>query len=203
MGKGGRFGKYGETKRIARLRQARALGGRAGRREGDLSGPPGIRRERTVHRKQITLREAGKADTDFIRHLSRKVFRIYGPYEELLPLWFESGIAVTLLASMGRRPVGFAMLGRPSEDWHLSLAGELLAIAVEPKRHRSGIGDLLMAKVIERAQKLNMETLILHTAPRNLAAKRLFEKHGFVLSEVKKGFYPEGQDALMMKRDIH
>ncbi len=202
MGKGGRFGKYGETKRIARLRQSRGAGGYSRRRGVDFSGPPGTHWKRSNHREGITLRQAKETDTGFIRSLSRKVFRIYGPYEELLPLWFESGITVTILALIGKKPVGFAMLGRPSQKWHSALVGELLGIAVEPNRHKAGIGNLLMREVIKRAERLNIEMLILHTAPENLPAKRLFQKQGFVLSEVKKKFYPEGQDALMMQRSI-
>ena len=171
MGKGRRYGKYSETKR-------------------------------TVPRdwERITLRQAIGADTEFIRRLSQKVFHVYGPYEEVLPRWFESGITVTILASTEKKPVGFAMLGRPSEGWHFDLTGELLAIAVEPERQNMGIGDLLMEGVIKRAETLHTEMLILHTAPENHSAKRLFQKHGFVLWKVKKEFYPEGQDALLMKR---
>lgn len=202
MGKGGRYGKYGETKRIARLRRARAEGSYARRRGVDLSGTPGAQERKAAGRRRITIREAKEGDSDYIRSLGGKVFHHYGPYEELLPAWFETGIAWTILALMGREPVGFAMLGRPSQKWASSLVGELLAIAVEPKRKKEGIGDLLMREVIRRAERLNIEMLILHTAPENLAAKRLFQKHGFVLSETKKRFYPRGQDAIMMQRYI-
>ena len=202
MGKGGRFGKYGETKRIARLRGARAGGGYSGRKGINLSGQPGRYKKRTLYRDQITLRQAGETGADYIRGLSRKVFSIYGPYDELLPLWFESGITVTTLALAGKRPVGFAMLGRPSKEWDFSLVGELLAIGVEPLRQKSGIGSLLMQEVLRKAGKLGIEMLVLHTAPENLPAKGLFQKHGFVPVETKENFYPKGQNALMMSRDI-
>ena len=204
MGKGGRYRKYGETKRIARLRKAADVGGYFRRRGADFPGPPGTPKKRTIYRgsERITLRQAIGADTAFIRSLSQKVFHVYGPYEEMLPRWFESGITVTILASTEKKPVGFAMLGRPSEGWHFDLTGELLAIAVEPESHNMGIGDLLMEEIITRAEKLHTEKLILHTAPENHSAKRLFQKHGFVLWTIKKKFYPEGQDALLMQRGI-
>jgi len=204
MGKGGRYGKYGETKRIARLRKAADVGGYFRRRGADFPGPPGIHKKRTIYRgsERITLRQASGADSEFIRRLSQKVFHVYGPYEEMLPRWFESGITVTILASTEKKPVGFAMLGRPSEGWQFDLVGEVLAIAVEPERQNMGIGDLLMEGVITRAETLHTEMLILHTGLENHPAKRLFRKHGFVVWKIKKEFYPEGQDALLMQRCI-
>jgi len=202
MGKGSRYGKYGETKRIARLRKAGDVRDYSKTSAADFPGPPGTPRKRIAlrDRERITLRQAIGTDTAFIRRLSQKVFRDYGPYEEMLPRWFESGITVTILASTEKKPVGFAMLGRPSERWHFDLMGEVLAIAVEPERQNMGIGGLLMEEVIARAEKRHTETLILHTALENRPAKRLFEKHGFILWKVKKEFYPEGQDALLMQR---
>jgi ribosomal-protein-alanine N-acetyltransferase len=202
MSKGGRFGKYGETKRIARLRQARQAGDRTIKKGGDYPRRRDPQKGRVILKKAIILRQAEETDKDYIRTLSGKAFRRYGPYEELLPLWFETGIAVTILAMVGKRPAGFAMLGIPSGEWQEGLAGELLAIAVEPSMQRAGIGDLLMREAVRRAKMLNMEVLILHTAPDNLPAKRLFRKHGFLPSEIKRSFYPEGQDALMMVRDF-
>jgi len=106
------------------------------------------------------------------------------------------------LAALERRPAGFAMVSRPAYKWYLPSACELLAIAVEPVRQRCGIGDLLMKEIMNKAAVINVDKVFLHTALENLPAQGLFKRHGFVPIEVKKGFYPEGQDALMMYRDI-
>ena len=79
---------------------------------------------------------------------------------------------------------------------------ELLAIAVEPARQGLGIGELLMREAIGKAQKLEGEMVTLHTAVENRPAQRLFTKCGFVPSGIKKHFYPKGQDALMMYREV-
>ena len=81
------------------------------------------------------------------------------------------------------------MLGRPSGGWHFDLTGEVLAIAVEPERDHTGIGDLLMGEVIKRAERLHTERLILQKAPQNHPAIGLFLKHGFVgEGRSKRGF---------------
>jgi len=202
VAKSGRYGKYGEIKRLARLRQA----GDHRRRKSTPDFEPSSRfeqkRTKPFLREQIKMIPAGISDAAFIRNLSRQVFSIYGRYDETLTRWFLSGITITILASMSKRYVGFAMLGRSGHSSPFSRVYELLAIAVEPKLHRRGIGSLLMRNIEARARELNVETLVLHTAADNIPGQSLFEKCGFFPSETKNCFYPEGQDALMMYKDL-
>ena len=57
-------------------------------------------------RPQITIRAAEESDVEFAHSLSKKAFSQYGPYEDMLERWFQSGTTETLLALMEKRPVG-------------------------------------------------------------------------------------------------
>jgi ribosomal-protein-alanine N-acetyltransferase len=109
---------------------------------------------------------------------------------------------MTLVAYQGKKDVGFAMFGRPLLNHPIPSEIELLAIAVERDRRRKGIGDLLMREVERAAHRLHVEKLLLHTAVGNSPARSLFNKHGFLPAQIKKGFYPRGQDALKMVKEI-
>jgi ribosomal protein S18 acetylase RimI-like enzyme len=159
-------------------------------------------RKRVERKEPIIVRPARPVDVHYIRSLSRKVFRQYGAYENLLVQWFASGITITLVASMAGQPVGFVMLNRLQGDRHHAGVSELLAIAVEPIKWRMGIGDLLMAEIQRSAIAFSVRILVLHTDVENLPGKHLFQKHGFIPSDVKKAFYPGSQDALMMYKYI-
>jgi ribosomal protein S18 acetylase RimI-like enzyme len=202
MGNRGRFGKYGEKKRIERLRRSRTLGA------SKLKGTAPVNRHRAYHRDStgrrevFTLRAAEPADTEFIRALSREAFSLYGPYEEILPHWFESGITVTAVALSRKRPAGFAMLSLPVPPWHDSRECELLAIAVSGAKQGQGIGDMLLREAEKIAAEMGAGTLVLHTAAGNAPARGLFQSHGFRVREIKCRFYPRGQDAHMMFKDI-
>ena len=150
----------------------------------------------------MTVRLATAADADYIQGLSKKVFDQYGPYESILLKWFESGMAITFLALMQKHPVGFAMLRGFEQGWSVPRVTELLAIAVEPAKRRIGIGGLLMDEIVREAERLKVGTLALHTAIDNLPAQMLFKKHGFSELGMKKGFYPKGQDAIIMYKEI-
>jgi ribosomal protein S18 acetylase RimI-like enzyme len=140
---------------------------------------------------------------NYIRSLSKEAFREYGPYEEMLPDWFMSGITVTLLAVLEERPVGFAMIRRVGRESRLHPVSELLAIAVEPPQRKRGIGNLLLSEMEKTARSTGIQTLVLHTGIKNLPGRALFKKHGFILLDTKSGVYEGGQDAVMMYKDIH
>jgi ribosomal protein S18 acetylase RimI-like enzyme len=198
----GRFGKYGETKRLERLRQA---GFRTFLRNRPEKGPfdrPFPRGGMEKPRIPFALRRAVQSDVGFIGGLSSRVFDVYGPYGEIVTRWFESGTATTFVALTGERPAGFAMIGRPSPFTLAAPVAELLAIAVEPLNQGMGVGGLLMRKMEETALHLEVRRLFLHTAGDNSRAQRLFVRCGYAAAEVKQGFYPAGQDAVLMFRDL-
>jgi len=202
MGKRGRFGKYGDFKRISRLRKGRT---EPFQRSGTYIVRATTSRTRkpfTPQEKQVTIRAAEASDADFIRNLSAKVFLQYGPYEEMLPRWLESGITATFLAILDKKPIGFAMLSEPDFTGDFSPVCELVAIAVTPEKQRLHVAELLMKKVERAAREFKAGKLVLHTHTENFPAQNLFRKHGFIPARIKKKFYPKGQDARMMYKDL-
>ena len=202
MGNQGRFGKYGEMKRLDRLRRSgmrptvgKALGGKT--RSWSLPSNKALRQ-----RGSIRIREARFSDKGFIGRLSGKVFDIYGPYEEMVIEWFESGMTATLIALMDGKPVGFAMVGYLLDAHDAGVTCELLAIAVEPEKERMGVGRRLMEETEKRAAKRGEKRLFLHTALENIGAQELFVATGFQTRGIKMNFYPAGQDALAMYKEI-
>jgi ribosomal protein S18 acetylase RimI-like enzyme len=159
--------------------------------------------ESLEYESKVMLRRAAPSDSLFIGKLSKEVFTIYGPYEETLSGWFKSGKGITtILACQDRIQIGFAMLSEPSLKYDLQGASELLGIAVEPEKQGKGIGRMLLRAIDVTSADLGIKWLLLHTAADNLPARRLYEKTGYKPLEIKKSFYPEGQDAIMMYKQV-
>jgi ribosomal-protein-alanine N-acetyltransferase len=202
MGNQGRFGKYGETKRFARLRQSgmRQHTGRASEAKpwfGDFTGV-----KPHDHRNRVHVRQAVPSDEGFIIRLTGKVFNIYGPYREMIRRWLDLDTTITLTALQEGKPAGFAMLGTIESDLTIPAVTEILAIAVGPERRRMGIGQMLLREIEKKAASLGEKRLFLHTATGNIAAQNLFMKNAYRPLETKRNFYPKGQDALMMVKEI-
>jgi ribosomal protein S18 acetylase RimI-like enzyme len=69
--------------------------------------------------------------------------------------------------------------GRDAHPWPAGGA-VLRFLAVEPDARGSGVGERLTAVCIARAREEGATFLALHTAPGMLAARRLYERLGFV-----------------------
>ncbi|MBW1804890.1 MAG: GNAT family N-acetyltransferase [Deltaproteobacteria bacterium] len=201
MGNRDRHSKYGKTKWFDRLRRAK-IGPRIPHGSVIRSFTPhNTHRQRSIQAIRVSLRPPGQSDAEFIACLSRQVFNIYGPYDETVPEWLESERVVTVIADMERAPVGFAMLGDPFNKYDTHRVSELLALAVDPKKHRQGIGGILLREMEVKANELKIRRIFLHTAIENQPARKLFTCHGYKPWEIKQSFYPAGQDAVVMSRE--
>jgi ribosomal protein S18 acetylase RimI-like enzyme len=109
---------------------------------------------------------------------------------------------VTIVACIDGIPVGFAMIGDPFSRYDLRQLTELLAIAVDPEKQRKGIGGLLLSEAEKKATELGIRRIFLHTATGNLPARRLFTQAGYRPWEIKRSFYPKGQDAIAMLKNL-
>jgi ribosomal protein S18 acetylase RimI-like enzyme len=143
---------------------------------------------------EIAIRPAARRDSGFIRVLSNEVFSLYGNYEEILPQWFVNPDVITILSFTQGQSLGFAML--------YVLSGEILAIAVKPEYQGSGIGTELLNAIERIGSQLGMERLLLHTAQGNKVAEMFFRNASFTVIGTEGGYYPRGQAALIMAKEI-
>ncbi len=202
MGHRGRFGKYGEIKRVNRLRRARKSPPFP-RGQGARPAAQGPSfKESNDKKTPVKIRPVKPSDSRYIVQLSESVFRIYGPYEKIISSWLESGMTVTLVALMNRKRAGFVMISHFPQEAYPQQVSELLAIAVTPEKRRMGIGEMLLKEVERKAAQMGITELFLHTAEENLAAQNLFAKNEYVSWGINEGFYPAGQNALIMSKKI-
>jgi ribosomal protein S18 acetylase RimI-like enzyme len=202
MGRRGRFGKYGESKRLERLRQSGVYDPSHKAAKVHPAEEGSFSKKWVPQSDRIRVVAAKAADIDFVERLSEIAFRKYGSYQRVITQWFQSEMTETIIGHMGGRPVGFAMIGMIKDETSAQDICEILAIAVTPTKQHKGIGHLLLRAVEKKASEWPVERIFLHTAKDNIAARDLFTKHGYVSSGMKTNFYPEGQDALLMSKII-
>jgi len=202
MGRRGRFGKYGEIKRADRLRRARIRTSSLHRSDIKPLGRGPSFKKSAEEKTGLRIRPAGPSDARFVVQLSGRVFHVYGPYERIIKSWFESGMTVTLIGLLNKKPVAFAMISHLPHEENQQHVSELLAIAVVPEEQRMGIGEMLLKEMERKAAEMNTKELFLHTAEENMAAHKLFSKNGYYSWGIKKNFYPAGQDAVFMSKEI-
>ncbi len=204
MGKGGRFGKYGEHKRFERLRRGKVRDFIPGRNSYPKISHPthgGRTPKKSIQGLKMTLRRANPRDLPFIVQLSEQVFSAYGQYDEIVARWAFFPQIITVVAEERGELRGFAMIN-PIFGVQNEAKGELLAIAVSPQYQRRGIGKRLLRRMEGLARDLGIEDMVIHTAEINEAAHGFFAKNGFIQMGSVECYYPKGQKALEMSKTL-
>lgn len=151
---------------------------------------------------EIEIRFSYGTDSIFIRNLSAKAFKPFGEYGDIVQKWYLSGNSITVIASLKDQPLGFAMVSKPFSRYDQNNSSELLAIAIETPWQGKGIGKLLLEEIEKAVFKAGITTLFLHTAVENRNARKLFSDSGYRTWQIRKNFYPKGQDACVMAKQF-
>jgi ribosomal-protein-alanine N-acetyltransferase len=95
----------------------------------------------------------------------------------------------------GDAVVGYAGLcDYPDEAW-------VQTMAVAPAQQGRGVGALLLQELLGRGRRRRQRAVSLEVRAGNDPAQRLYERHGFVRTGLRRGYYaPSGEDAVLMTR---
>ena len=79
--------------------------------------------------------------------------------------------------------------------------GYISNVAVSPEMRRQGIGNMLIEELILRARAKKLSFVTLEVRETNLAAQRLYKKHGFTEVGRRRKYYERPtEDAILMTR---
>ena len=92
--------------------------------------------------------------------------------------------------------LGYAVLGREKRS------GLLMALVVESLYRRRGIGRQLLMAVSDCALYLNLRRLRLKVRKSNSGAIALYTQMSFVGETVRRGYYSNGEDAIIMSAGL-
>ncbi|MEM8935756.1 MAG: ribosomal protein S18-alanine N-acetyltransferase [Pseudomonadota bacterium] len=142
---------------------------------------------------EISIWRARSEDEDTLIKLEEEAFGERSWGEEGIRGSFAAPEARIVLAGQLRSaPVGFAI-------WRdLSGEAEILTIGVAPKARRLRVGRALVDNIVETARRAGAGRLFLEVDPLNSAATALYVSVGFQRDGVRKAYYRDGADALLM-----
>ncbi|WP_179953117.1 GNAT family N-acetyltransferase [Desulfobotulus mexicanus] len=79
---------------------------------------------------------------------------------------------------------------------------EILKIASHPAYRKKGVATLLMGKTYQKAGESQWPVLFLEVACKNTEALSFYRSQGFIPSGIRKGYYPDGTDAMNMMKHL-
>lgn len=107
-------------------------------------------------------------------------------------------IAYPLVAvSPEKKVIGYVMF------WLIDGEAQINNIAVHPGFRGRGVGEGLMRFALDKIRALGGSFVTLEVRQSNASARRLYEKLGFVVIGLRKGYYQNPpEDAVLMGREL-
>lgn len=108
-----------------------------------------------------------------------------------------SGYAAWVARESTFRLAGYFLAMQVVDEMHL------LNISVRAELQRTGLGRLLLDRVVALARTGGMTSILLEVRPSNLRALSVYERYGFVRIGLRRGYYPAAahgrEDAIVMR----
>lgn len=146
--------------------------------------------------KGIEVVPARRCDLDAIAHLES--FAFDAPWKRA---FFESELAAegryaTVARDASSQVVGYLFAMYFDDEMHIN------KIAVDETRRRRGIALKLMARCFEFAASRDIRVISLEVRQSNLAAQRFYERLEFTSLYIRPHYYPDGESAVVMVREL-
>lgn len=86
--------------------------------------------------------------------------------------------------------------------WLIAGEMQILNLAVAPAQRRMGFAGALLEHAFSRGRNSGLEVVWLEVRAGNQKAISLYRRYGFTVDGRRRGYYQDGEDALLMKKDF-
>ncbi len=104
----------------------------------------------------------------------------------------ENPVATLLVCEIENQIVGYICY------WLIGGEMEILNLATAPELRRKGIAARLMTQAFSRCRSEKLTSVWLEVRAANQAAINLYQRSGFRQSGIRKAYYRDGEDAIVM-----
>ena len=140
---------------------------------------------------QVIFRKMTVTDVDAVAEIEFNSFDLPWTLEDF---WYETvrNDSESIVAEIDGKIVAYACA------WISFGDADVANIAVEKNYRGQGIGAKLFAEIIRRVKLRGVHGVTLEVRVSNTVAIKLYEKFGLHGVGVRKGYYEDGEDALIM-----
>lgn len=156
----------------------------------------------TEPRSDVTVREATRADLLSVFRIEKASFAQPWPFVVIEQFLGEPGflVATTQDGSNGETIIGYVIADTRSDSW--GVRGHIKDLAVAPTHRRQGVAHHLLNRILGILATRGADRVKLEVRRSNKPAISLYEQYGFRRHHVIPGYYDDGEDAIVMEREI-
>ena len=135
-------------------------------------------------------------DVFYIASLWNELFKDAWTYQMVLEAFRSERFCGVLAEEENGEIVGFACGTALFEE------GEIDVIAVQEKFRKRGVGKTLLSRLEEQEKERGAERISLEVRVSNIPAIRLYLNGGYRSVKVRKKYYADGEDAVIMEKKL-
>jgi len=141
------------------------------------------------------IRKFQPPDFPSVISIEKQVFNEHDPFFYMQ--FYETCSDGFIVAQINGLIVGFVVGFLTSET-----TGRIFSLAVLPAYQNRGIGSSLLKDIIEVFRGIRVSEIILEVRLGNMKAKRFYERHGFITTDVIEKYYNDGESAYLMRFEM-
>lgn len=146
----------------------------------------------SISEEAVVIRAMRASDLEHVARIERASFPTSW-HTQAYATELTNPAALYLVATIGETIVGF------SGQWVIMDEAHITTIAVSPEWRGRHIGERILSEMLAQAIRRGATRATLEVRETNDAARRLYEKYGFIDVAVRKAYYPDnGENALIM-----
>ena len=108
----------------------------------------------------------------------------------------QSNSSKFLVAKFKNEVIGFAGFKILVDE------ADIMNIAVKQSYRCNGVGSLLLKSLIDLFNSFHLHSLNLEVNEKNIVAIKLYKKFGFKEVSIRKNYYPDNSNAIIMKWNV-
>lgn len=139
----------------------------------------------------VELALAQHADLPAIDHIERSSFVEARPLSTFAAE-LDHSVARLVVARSAGHVIGYC------NYWLVLDEASLLSIAVHPDHRGRGVAGVLLDHMLQEARRAGCLRAILEVRRSNQPALALYQRRGFTVSYLRRAYYGDGEDALVM-----
>lgn len=141
---------------------------------------------------ELTIRPMQPEDVDAVWEIEQKSYPTPWPKSAFFHEIGENSLAYYLVLVADGKLAGYGGI------WVFVGEAHITTIAVEPEMRGQKLGETLLQALIYLARHLEAVEMTLEVRVSNFVAQNLYRKVGFLTTGVRKKYYADGEDALIM-----
>ena len=144
----------------------------------------------------MTIRDWKYEDILKISQLEKEIFSDEAWSYKTMATAFEAGNFCGILCEDGGEIAGYGGVTVAADT------ADIGNIAVSENYRGAGIGTKLLQKLCEKAKSKGAKKVFLEVRVSNFAAMKMYLKNGFVGIYARTRYYPDGEDCLVMTKNL-